>query len=207
MIIGLCGLKGSGKDTAAAYLVENYGYTRVGFADKLKDSVAALFDISREWVDDWKDDQGGTLPRVEVIIDVAGEVKNHPYLRRRSQYSFSWREFLQRYGTESHRDVFGYDFWVDQVLPYISQRDINGWAEVADQKLVISDVRFDNEAARISYYQGTLVQIARPGLPVSEDQHRSEQLAFAPDHILLNREDDKVNLYNALDELMELLNV
>ena len=37
MIIGLTGYAQSGKDTLANILVENYGYTRVAFADKIRE--------------------------------------------------------------------------------------------------------------------------------------------------------------------------
>ena len=38
--IGLCGYMRSGKDTIADYLIENYEYTRFGFAQALKEEVA-----------------------------------------------------------------------------------------------------------------------------------------------------------------------
>ncbi len=38
--IGLCGYMRSGKDTIADYLIENYGYKRLGFAQALKEEVA-----------------------------------------------------------------------------------------------------------------------------------------------------------------------
>ena len=38
--IGLCGYMRSGKDTVADYLIENYDYTRFGFAQALKEEVA-----------------------------------------------------------------------------------------------------------------------------------------------------------------------
>lgn len=40
--IGIVGRKRSGKDTAAAALVEKLGYVRHGFADPLKDAALAL---------------------------------------------------------------------------------------------------------------------------------------------------------------------
>ena len=60
MIIGICGLIGSGKGTVADILVER-NYKKISFADKLKDGVAEVFgwdramlegdtDSSREWV-------------------------------------------------------------------------------------------------------------------------------------------------------------
>ena len=48
MIIGICGLIGSGKDTIADYLVTNYNFKKLSFADKLKDSVATMFDWTKE---------------------------------------------------------------------------------------------------------------------------------------------------------------
>ena len=37
MIIGLTGYAQSGKDTVAKILVENYGFTRIAFADKIRE--------------------------------------------------------------------------------------------------------------------------------------------------------------------------
>ena len=51
MIIGICGLIGSGKDTIADYLVTNYNFKKLSFADKLKDSVATMFDWDRDLLD------------------------------------------------------------------------------------------------------------------------------------------------------------
>ena len=48
MIIGICGLIGSGKGTAADILVEQHGFTKISFADKLKDGVATVFGWDRE---------------------------------------------------------------------------------------------------------------------------------------------------------------
>ena len=41
MIIGICGLIGSGKGTVADILVENHNFEKLSFADKLKDGVAS----------------------------------------------------------------------------------------------------------------------------------------------------------------------
>ena len=47
MLIGICGLIGSGKGTVADTLVNDHGFTKISFADKLKDSVATMFDWDR----------------------------------------------------------------------------------------------------------------------------------------------------------------
>ena len=59
MIIGICGLIGSGKGTVADVLVDQ-GFKKVSFADRLKDGVSTIFgwdramlegdtDESRQW--------------------------------------------------------------------------------------------------------------------------------------------------------------
>src|SRR6516165_2411699 len=113
MLIGLTGLKGVGKDTVAAILVKDYNYERRAFADPLKKSVAALFDIPFHMVDKLKND-----PSIRVTL-----VK-HDYGLDQMRWAghgndLTFREFLQRYGTEAHRDVpeMGHDFWVELLLP------------------------------------------------------------------------------------------
>ena len=49
MIIGMCGLIGTGKDTVADILVNNYNFIKVSFADKLKDGVATVFSWDRDY--------------------------------------------------------------------------------------------------------------------------------------------------------------
>jgi hypothetical protein len=66
-LIGLCGLAGCGKSTAAAYLEQVYGYARVRFADPLKDMMRALGLSEREIEGDLKEvpceKLGGKTPR------------------------------------------------------------------------------------------------------------------------------------------------
>jgi adenylate kinase family enzyme len=55
-IIGICGFIGSGKGTVADTLVNEYGYTKLSFADTLKDGVAAVFNWDRKLLEgDTKD--------------------------------------------------------------------------------------------------------------------------------------------------------
>jgi hypothetical protein len=160
VIVGLCGLKNSGKDTVAAHLVKNYGYERRAFADPLKKSVANLFDIPFSEVDKMKNDES-----YRVTISLGDE---HSVQTVTPNTNISWRSFLQRYGTEAHRDVpeMGDDFWVDLTLP------VPGFYVGRD--IVISDLRFKSEAKRIRQLEGLIVEVSRPHL-VNQDQHRSEQ--------------------------------
>ena len=51
MIIGLCGLIGSGKGTVADILVDEHKFEKISFADKVKDAVSVLFDWDREMLE------------------------------------------------------------------------------------------------------------------------------------------------------------
>lgn len=79
MIIGITGVAGSGKDTAADYLVSKYGFTKVSFAAILKNmlSVAGLPEPSN---------------RDDKEKNVEG-------------FDFTWREAAQTLGTEWGRSL------------------------------------------------------------------------------------------------------
>lgn len=149
-LIGFTGCKGVGKSTAGEFLVHE-GFKQTGFADKLKEAVANLFDIELKMVEHLKfQDSVGSIGSVLLQINNVTE------------YDYSWREFLQRFGTEMGRETFGWDFWVDLALPDFPVVDT-----------VFTDVRFDNEAARIMRFGGSVYEITRPGH--EPDGHASEE--------------------------------
>ena len=178
MIVGLNGFKGSGKDTVADILCEKYGFQKKGFATKLKQSVGELFQISQNEIENWKNDPSCMV----VISDIA-----------RSK-TMSFRTFLQRYGTESHRAVFGDNFWVD-----------NAFADLdLTQNLVFPDCRFINEINKIKEYSGVIVQIERPS--VESDGHASE--IRPPEHLIdifLKNDGTLEDLKDAVDSLVDEL--
>lgn len=148
---------GSGKDTVYARLAElhaDFPVRRLSFADRLKQSAAALLNVDVDTLDNWKRNDAVWL---EVCEQHAGGM-----VSIRVQQSI--REFLQRYGTESHRDVFGTNFWIDQAIEQ---------AEDENALYVVTDVRFANEAEAILERGGVMAQIYGP----DEDtgSHASEQ--------------------------------
>jgi hypothetical protein len=187
MIIGLSGYKNAGKDTVAAYLIKHYGYERRAFADPLKKSVAGLFDIPFSLVDKLKNEH-------TAVVTISG-----PYGAVVGGKQFTFREFLQRYGTEAHRDVpeMGHDFWVDLLMP------VRGY--YAERNIVVSDVRFRNEAERIHHLNGIIIVVSRAGIE-SQDQHRSETegLEIEPDATIFNS-GSIVDLYQEVDIMIERL--
>lgn len=166
--IGLHGVAGSGKDTVFARLQALGGsdFVRMSVADPLKVSVAALLDISLEDIEELKrrDDRG-----IAVVGD-GNHTFHDPIMR-----PMSIREFIQRYGTESHRDVFGQDFWVD-----IWERQAR--ATPANQIVVNTSVRFENEADRIINKLLGEVWLIEGPQDANAAGHLSEQRL--PDHLI-----------------------
>jgi len=164
----------SGKDTFSQILIDvlkeqDVTVVRRGFADKLKLSAYRLIspdatiEEALEWADEFKH-----FGFTDFNWDAGSGVSMHG------------RQFLQRYGTESHRDVFGDRFWIDALLPLggnFSPDEPPDWehsfypADIA----VVSDVRFDNEAQRIRDLDGIVARIDRKQLDGGSDTHVSEQ--------------------------------
>jgi hypothetical protein len=104
----------------------------------------------------------------------------------------SGREALQRYGTEGHRDVFGSDFWVDQVLPHGD----TGYVQRAYVLIVITDCRFPNEAARVLQQGGEVWRINR-----DEAKPAGEHASEVPlDDLLVSREIDNNGTLKELEQ-------
>lgn len=191
MLIGLNGYKGSGKDTVATYLVEHHGFHRLAFADKLKESVCNLLDIDPIALERLKNLEEDC--RVTITIPNKGELCR----------DISFRHFLQRYGTESHRDTFGTDFWVDQILPSV------GAFYAADQiishlnrDIVITDARFENEQKRIHDLKGYNIRVKRG---TSVDEHLSEAMPKYLDQVIDN-EGTLDELPAQIEEVLHILN-
>ena len=182
-LLGLAGRKFAGKDTFAKLLIEEgekegINVVRAAFADKLKVSAATLLGYRSTEV---ALGQGRALTDTEcvAVMDVlkeAGRIRIDPR-GDNCWVEISGREFLQWFGTEAHRDVFGADFWVDALLPY------NDWREgfKGADLVVVSDVRFESEAARVYELGGRVFEVVRD-LPDDGDQHASE--AGLPDEYI-----------------------
>jgi len=141
MIIGFVGFIGSGKDTAADYLVNFHGYRRDSFANTLKDAVANVFGWDRVLL------EGRTAEAREWREQVDpwwAERLNMPKLTPR------W--VLQYWGTEVCRHGFHDDIWIASVENKIRKTKDN---------IVISDVRFPNEIKAIHNAGGIVVRIKR----------------------------------------------
>jgi hypothetical protein len=137
MIISITGLISSGKDSIAAYLIENYYFEKESFASSLKDAVSAVFGwerdllegatrISREWreeIDPWWANRLGI-----------------PHLTPR------W--VLQNWGTEVFRNHFHDDIWIASLENKLQHKE---------KHVVLTDSRFPNELKMVRDLEGSLL--------------------------------------------------
>lgn len=165
-IIGLTGHAQSGKDTAGKYLVENHGFTRIGLADAVKDCLYALNPRVPMFSD--QDNYNGGFP-LQAAVNSCGwdSCKND---------NGEIRQLLQRMGTEVGRQIISETVWLD-----IASRKIKELGPSA--KVVITDIRFPNEAEWVRSLGGKVVRINRPGFgPVNDhasDARLSDDLVDA----------------------------
>jgi hypothetical protein len=144
MIIGICGLIGAGKDTAADYLVNFHGFRRDSFAATLKDAVAAVFGWNRDLL------EGRTKGAREWREQV------DPWWSQRLGMEITPRWILQNWGTEVCRNGFHKDIWIASLENKLRQTNDN---------VVISDCRFFNEVDAIRNLGGKIVWIQRGPTP------------------------------------------
>jgi hypothetical protein len=144
-IIGICGFIGSGKDTAADYLVNFHEFRRDSFAATLKDAVAAVFGWDRELL------EGRTKAAREWREQV------DPWWSERLQMpDLTPRLVLQLWGTEVCRRSFHDDIWIASLEARLRNSKDN---------IVISDCRFPNEIRAIKQAGGQVVWVQRGELP------------------------------------------
>lgn len=181
-IIGLCGQARAGKDTVAAALVEGAGWQRMAFADGLRAALLELDpDVRVPEMRGWR-----WAPLHEALRLCGGweGVKAVPGL------GVEVRGMLQRLGMAVRR--LDPDVWV---------RPVMAEAAASGCDVVITDVRFVNEAEAIREAGGTVVSVVRPSLE-SSDGHVSEVewRSILPDFTVYNSFD----LYHLRCEALHL---
>ena len=141
MIIGLCGLIGSGKGTVADILVESHNFQKISFADKLKDAVSVLFDWDREMLEG------------ETSESRSWREQQDDFWTQETGRQITPRLVLQEFGTDCMRNGFFDGVWVSFVRKKILDN--------TDKNFVIPDVRFTNESQIIQGMGGKVWCVKR----------------------------------------------
>lgn len=157
MIIGLTGYAQSGKDSVAKVLVEQYGFTRLAFADKIRDMLYEVNPLVKDGF------------HLQNVVDAYGWDK--------AKLLFpEVRGLLQRLGVSARTQV-DENIWVVAVMGQM----------IDETDYVITDVRFKNEAKIIEQSQGKLWRVNRSGVKaVNSHISESELDEYKVDKVLSN---------------------
>ena len=174
IVIGLTGYAQSGKDTIAKEFINENNFERHGFADSLKDILYALNPTIQE-------DTGFDFARLQYFIDEDGweEAKKIKDIR----------QLLQRLGTEGGRVTLGEDIWVNTLF-----------SKPHKARLVIPDLRYENEANEVRRRGGVVIRVIRDGVgPVNN--HASDQISFETDITVFNNGTPKEAYIEIVEQL------
>ena len=150
-LIGLGGRLRSGKDTVADYLVESYGYRKIGFSDALHEMLLVL----------------------NPTVNLSFTKSSYADLTTKLGYTGAKkipevRRLLQVLGTEVGRNMIDEDLWVNQAEKKIRASWDEGFP------VVITGVRFPNELKMIRLLEGRSVWVSRPSVDAQTSAHSSE---------------------------------
>ena len=147
IVIGISAKAQCGKSTIADHLVRYYGFRRDAFADPLKRACSVLFNVPMEQLES----QEGKMLVNEfmgctnrAILQVFGTELIRQHLEE---------SFVKMLGSAPEVTQNGM-FWVNHFL--YRNKD-------ADDRIVVPDVRFENEAVAIRFHDGRVLRHDRKG--------------------------------------------
>lgn len=171
-LIGLTGLAGSGKDTVRLMLEAEHDFYGIAFADPIREMITALL-LQHGFGTHWMNERS----MKEAPIDGLG---------------VSYRELAQTLGTQWGRALHP-DLWLR-----VAQKSVAD----AGCRVVISDVRFPNEAEWIHSQGGEVWRIERPGIaPVREHESEQHVATLKADRVIVNNGTVE-DLWKSIDSLM-----
>ena len=185
IVIGIAGHAGAGKDTAAAYLVERYGFVQASFADPIRSMALLMLEeagIDHRW-----------------LTERAHKEQPIPGL------GISARALMQTLGTEVGRQLHQ-DVWVRHLalrlgLPVFGHRC--GDQTPVHDRIVISDTRFANEAGWIHQVGGKVIRLhRRQAAAVRSHASEAHVMALEADVDIHNHGEHFAGLHGLLDGAM-----
>lgn len=176
-LLGLTGLAGCGKDTIARIMSENSTNIELyALADPLKKAASSIFNIP-----------------LDSFYNQNLKEMVEPY------WDLSPREMLQKLGTEACRNVFGEDIWLKSGESYIKDLLNKG------KTVIVTDIRFDNEAQWIKDNGGIIIEIQRDNLKKQEKHNHSSEQGISIEKFILKNNGTLENLKEDLLNTIKLL--
>jgi len=172
-IIGFGHQRYRGKDTAAAYLADQYGYAHDAFAHSLKEGLGrGIFGLT--------DDQlYGDLKEVTDAF-----------------WGLTPRDILQRGGTEAMRRTFGEDIWVKTLLRRAHHRNVS--TVIADVRFVSEAEAIKTDGGLVVRIDRDIAYDP----DIDTHQSEVDLLAYKGWNCIINNNGTLEELYHKLDMFM-----
>ena len=215
ILIALHGARGAGKDTTYDFIAKwcakfdpALSAVRGSFADNMKWAYMRMWvptctkQFAIDFIDQWKNDPEATCAgifadedgiltgdsRLEDREDITGQEDEDSPLYFIPPVNF--RDHMNQFATESAREVYGDNHWVDMLLPESpTDKNPEGWRghflvppRTAEEDpysfahyAVITDVRAENELARVARLGGLNVKIRRRDAEIKQRAYYEER--------------------------------
>lgn len=197
MIIGLCGIKGSGKSVVAKYIAENYGFKRINYKDELINHIKERFPNLLEEIQ--KVYPVGGVPRlgVQILPTIDELFEQKPPLMR---------ALMVNVGTDDRRrdnDNHWVHAWAKTIATEAEQQD----KDIRTINIVTDDVRFQNEFDAIKLLGGIIIRVRRSDI-TDGGSHPSEteQFNFKEDFTIEAEFGGHEAVYAQIRQIMDTIN-
>lgn len=171
LLLGVTGSAQSGKDTFAEMLAEELNeltghiFVLMAFANELKMKVQKDFDLSPEQL--WGTKKEISDKRYKKLFTCHGRTKTDD-VELPDTY-WTPREIMQNYG-EFYRTI-DYGFWVKHLFGVIKKNNY--------KNVIITDVRYPNEAQPIVNSSGYIIKIIRGNKAEIHNQYHSSEMSMS----------------------------
>jgi len=175
-LIGLTGLAGSGKDTVAA-LLRMREYRRYAFGDAVRkevyDCIMGYLNYTfEELPPEWGENSHFGVGAGYLTLTGVWKKPTSDWMR----------QILQRHGSEFRR-AQDPDYWVKQ---FCEHYDLFRLGLGNDARMVVTDVRFLNEAETIRNLGGVIWRVTRPDTEAMNHISETEQSQIEVDATIVN---------------------
>lgn len=136
-IIAFVGWKNSGKTHIANHIAQKYGFTVLNFSDSLKEIITMMFGIDRQILD-------GTDSEKRKLKE-----EPLPYWSERLGFEVSPRNLMTGIGTALRS-------WCPDIWVVLLENRMNS---ISDERIIISDLRAENEYNMLKKYNAFVVWI------------------------------------------------
>lgn len=189
IIVGFCAKAGRGKDTCSDYLVKQYNFKKIAFADPIRQVAKTLFQFCDSQLTNHKEKES-----------IDERINKTP------------RQVMQEIGM-MFREKYGPNFWVDRTLsPILNSPEPN-------RLFCISDVRFTNEIEELlKLEQEKRAKVVLIKIENQKDfeknqvqEHISESIVdthpASKFHLIIQNTSSLDSLYRKLDHMIRLFEI